>query len=59
MIYEQTILPEAQHDFDEAVGWYAAEKKGLGNRFAKAVKAVLKSLRRTPKKSKFSINRRM
>ena len=49
MIYHQTILPEAQDDFDEAVGWYTKEKKGLGKRFGKAVRQVLKSLRRTPK----------
>ncbi len=49
MIFRQTILPEAQADFDEAVRWYAKEKRGLGRKFAAAVKQVLRRLRKMPK----------
>jgi toxin ParE1/3/4 len=49
MTFRQTILPEAQADFDEGVRWYAKEKKGRGRKFAEAVKQVLKRLRKMPK----------
>lgn len=48
MRFYQSILPDAQADFDKGVEWYAKEKNGLGKRFGKAVKEVLKGLRRLP-----------
>lgn len=49
MTFRQTILPEAHADFDEAVRWYAKEKKGRARSFVAAVKRVWMRLRRMPK----------
>ena len=43
------FLPEAEAELDEAISWYARQKKGLGKRFAKDVKARLKAIQKTPK----------
>jgi plasmid stabilization system protein ParE len=43
------FLPEAEQEFKEAVTWYARQKKGLGKKFAQAVKRSLKGVQATPK----------
>jgi plasmid stabilization system protein ParE len=42
------VLQEAETEFKEAISWYAKQKKGLGTRFAKAVRAKFKSIQKTP-----------
>ena len=42
------ILPEAEAEFKDAISWYARQKKGLGKKFAQAVRAKLKSIQKTP-----------
>jgi|ERR1019366_9211193 plasmid stabilization system protein ParE len=48
MSYRQTILPDAQREYDDAIEWYAKQQKGLGKRFTAAVKQVLRRLRAMP-----------
>ncbi len=48
MTFRQSILPEAQVEFDEGVRWYAKEKRGLGRKFTAAVKQILRRLRKMP-----------
>ncbi|MBI1831214.1 MAG: type II toxin-antitoxin system RelE/ParE family toxin [Planctomycetes bacterium] len=50
MKFHPIVLPEAQRDLDEGIAWYSKEKKGLGRKFAAAVRQVVKGLRRMPKR---------
>jgi plasmid stabilization system protein ParE len=50
------FLPEAEQEFKEAITWYAKQKKGLGKRFAQALKRSLKGIQATPKMHAFVID---
>jgi plasmid stabilization system protein ParE len=43
------LLSEAEEEFKEAIAWYAKQKKGLGRRFAQAVKAQFKAIQKNPR----------
>lgn len=49
MKLEIAFRPEAEKEFREAISWYARQKKGLGKRFAAAVRQALKRLRSLPR----------
>ena len=42
------IAPEAEKDLNEAADWYDAQKPGLGRRFARDVRALMRKAAENP-----------
>lgn len=44
-----TLQPDAQDEYDEAVGWFEARQAGAGRRFAFAVRDTLARIGASPR----------
>lgn len=42
------VAPEAEHDIDEAYGWYEGQRLGLGEEFLSCLDARIQAICRTP-----------
>ena len=47
-MYEAIILRQAKQDISDAAQWYNSKKKGLGRRFTKEVRSIVKFICKNP-----------
>lgn len=47
-MYKALILPLAKEDIREAARWYNQQRPGLGNRFTREVRGIVKYIKQNP-----------
>lgn len=50
-MYKVILLPLAKDDISEAAAWYNSKQKGLGKRFAQAIRKKVQYIKQNPKAS--------